>query len=304
MTQTGRVSLSASYDDIPASVSESPPEALAELDKFVYCVGTQKAGTSWLASRFMASPEIYLPVKEPHYWNRVWGPDADGRVGLRPPDFWFRMRRKLAGQASMPPHSMFSGQPYDHSAYGAFMVKGIGQQRIVADFTPHYAACSARTFEMMAGVHPETRFILLMRDPIDRLWSGIRQRVRLALPRIDDHGFLLQMLWDAATDPHNLDRRLSCYGDIIPALEEGVGRERIYYGFFESLFTDESLGAISDFVDVKTPLSMSESAENVGGTVSVQPDEALTDKLVAVFRPHYEYVRQRFGVAVPASWRA
>lgn len=303
MTQAGRIAQGGPGAE-PVRAADPPLEAFAGLDRVIYCVGTQKAGTTWLASRFMASPEIFMAVKEPHYWNRVWGPNADGRAGLRPPDFLFRVRRKLFGQAAMPPHSLFSGLPYDHGAYGAFMTKGIGGQRMVADFTPNYAACSAGTFAMMASVHPDTRFILLMRDPVDRLWSGIRHRVRLALPRAEDHGFLLRMLRDAAADPHNIDRRLSCYGDIIPALEAGVGRERVHYGFFETLFTQESLDAISDFAGLETRLPMSASAENEGGTVKVKPDAALLDELVAAFRPHYDYVRERFADAVPAGWRA
>lgn len=216
----------------------------------------------------------------------------------------FRLRRKLFGAASMPPHSMFSGQPYDHTAYGAFMVKGLGGQRIVADFTPNYAACSAATFAMMASVHRDTRFLFLMRDPVDRLWSGIRHRVRLAMPRLTDHRFLLRMLRDAAADEHNLDRRLSCYGDIIPALEAGVGRGRVHYAFFETLFAEDRLAEIGQFVGVKAPLQMSGGAENEGGSVGVRPDDALMDEIVAAFRPHYEFVRRRFGDAVPGRWRA
>lgn len=296
--------------EVPPAADARPLPELEPLDTMVFCVGTQKAGTSWLANRFNASPEVYMRVKEPHYWTRNWGPGADGRCGLPGPGksrirgYSYRVRRKLFGDASLPAHEQFTGHPYDHSRYAAHLVRGLSGQRIVADFTPNYAGCSAATFAQMARVHRDTRFILVMRDPFDRLWSGIRHRVRFALPRIEDHGFLLQMLRDCMSDPRNEDRSLSAYSEIIPRLEAGVGRERVHYAFFETLFTQESLDAISAFVGLKAPLKMVKDAVNEGGRVKVKPDPALVAEIVKGFAPDYAFVRSRFADAVPESWRA
>jgi hypothetical protein len=64
------------------------------------------------------------------------------------------------------------------------------------DISPGYAALSDARIARAAAALPETRFILLLREPADRLWSALRMHVRsgrldAALlsdwPRLEDH---------------------------------------------------------------------------------------------------------------------
>ena len=49
----------------------------------LFCIGAQKAGTSWLYTLLATHPECHLPVKEVHYFDTVVDAKRAGAVFKR-----------------------------------------------------------------------------------------------------------------------------------------------------------------------------------------------------------------------------
>ena len=58
--------------------------------------------------------------------------------------------------------------------YLAFLLKDSDSKPVIGDITPSYATLSRNEFARMSQLSQNSRFLYLMRDPIDRLWSEIR----------------------------------------------------------------------------------------------------------------------------------
>jgi Sulfotransferase family len=95
-------------------------------------IGAAKTGTTWLHHNLRAHPDLYLPdVKEVHYFDSRWH---------RPP-------------------SWYAG----HFAAGAGKVKG--------EITPAYSLLPPKRVEVVRRLVPDARLILLVRDPVETVWS-------------------------------------------------------------------------------------------------------------------------------------
>jgi len=100
-------------------------------------IGVPKAGSTWLHETLSAHPQIWVPPheREVHFFNRYY----ENR-GLS----WYKQ--------------FF---PEEDSFYSA-----------VGEITPHYLYCSPERIAVVKSVVLSIeRFILLLRDPVDRLHS-------------------------------------------------------------------------------------------------------------------------------------
>jgi hypothetical protein len=157
------------------------------------CIGLPKAGTGWLYDQLEVHPSFWMPpVKELVYLNHPYPPlgfvDSDGKPYQRRRD---RKAHKSEGwsRASIPERlvsreflderdlaflrraSKGRGKPMDLEFYASlFACKG---DRLSGDITPPYCNLREETIERVAKRFPETKIILLLRDPVARAWSRI-----------------------------------------------------------------------------------------------------------------------------------
>ena len=163
--------------------------------QLLFCVGATKAGTTWLYRYLHDHPDCGMPaVKEAHYWDTF---DAD-RLDKQQTAFRVRLRemraqkrraidagrhwqadnmdRRINEMKSLV--ATLDGPRVDDSAYLDWLMKGRGDAQLVGDMTPNYATLDDATLERMRDAAPDSKFILLIRDPLDRLWSHIRMQAR------------------------------------------------------------------------------------------------------------------------------
>jgi len=108
-------------------------------------IGAEKAGTTWLHDVLRAHPDLFLPdAKELHFFNRF---DSNGREidnfarrGLR----WYERQFEAAEKG-----------------------------KLVGEATPLYL-CDPAAPGRIRRTLPQARFIVLLRDPVDRAWSHYR----------------------------------------------------------------------------------------------------------------------------------
>ncbi|MCY4589393.1 MAG: sulfotransferase domain-containing protein [Alphaproteobacteria bacterium] len=105
-------------------------------------IGGQKSGTTWLFSHLERHPGVSFPGgKEIHYWDWHYGRGIE----------WYR--------------DLFRGAP-------AGTVPG--------DITPAYATLDQRMVEDVHRNFPDVRVIYLMRNPVERAWSGALHNLKIS----------------------------------------------------------------------------------------------------------------------------
>ncbi|MEM9349686.1 MAG: sulfotransferase [Pseudomonadota bacterium] len=286
----------------------------------LFGIGAQKAGTSWLHHQLSQHPEIHFSLKEVHYWDTVRGPQpapfrirSDLEAEALKRRFRLRQslglmsegqRRKVAVKTSWAKLLRPIEQDSDH--YKEFLAAGSEGKKIIGDITPLYALLSSSTFSEMAELADDVRFIFIMRDPVDRIISGIRhfsRRVDLTEADVYDH--LDRLIKDILADDHNVNLLRSRYETTLKALDRAVAPDRLLVLFYEDLFSEQTRIAVQDFLGLQSELPWeTERRQNPAKGASFSGSDAQRRDLRERLDPTYRYVRERFGDAVPQRWLA
>ena len=138
----------------------------------------------------MRTPQAVLPpFKETHYFDSLeqgtslWAMDQmiAVRQGVRA-DISAAKTKKVKARLTARVREMdrwlglVGSQIENDGRYQALMRRRAGADtvRLCADITPAYALLSEDCFRRMAAMNGgDTRFVMVLRDPIDRLWSNI-----------------------------------------------------------------------------------------------------------------------------------
>lgn len=289
---------------------------LSRATTLLYVIGAQKAGTTWFHQQYAGHPEVHFARKEFHYWNARRSPYANFRAVPVQPLLGTleRLRGKLGDLAmhlgqrvgdGVLAWRMLLAAPEDHSDYRQALLRRMpATARITGDITPNYAQLATRTFVEMAALHPDARFIFIMRDPVDRLWSGVRHRLRRWHGRRGVDPTLAARWFEMSLeDEMNADLIASRYDLTIQRLERaGIG-DRVLFMFYESMFTEAGLARINDFLGLTVHNADTDKRALETAKWAVEPSGAVLDLAATVLQPTYTFVRDRFGAEVPDGWR-
>lgn len=284
---------------------------------FLYGVGAAKAGTTWLARVFRAHPELALPpVKEAHYFDSLENP-----ASLWPVDQFVRARmisrddlddatdpadrRRLTRRIQMLDRwlALVASHEQDDARYETLM-QGLwrGQAHVAADVTPAYALLPVKTLKRMAALNEgRTRFLMVLRDPIDRLWSNLRMTLARRAAMGQDEDALREVLLGLVMGGEQREELArSDYAGALDRLEQAVPEEHRMVLFYEDLFQQKTLDRISTFLGLSHPLTPLQDSFNTGARVDLRDDEQSA--LRKVLMPQYECVLSRFG-SLPTRWQ-
>ena len=160
------------------------------------CVGMPKAGTGWLYDQLDAHPDFWMPpVKELVYLNQVYPAlkfvDENGapvqsrkerqarKRGTFSPESRLRPGERLVHRVSLDERdtaflkyaSAGRGEQMELEFYaGLFQFKGALKS---GDVTPPYCNLEGETIARVAQRFPAMKVLLLVRDPVARVWSRI-----------------------------------------------------------------------------------------------------------------------------------
>jgi len=277
----------------------------------VYGVGATKAGTSWLYTYLQSHPETALqPFKETHFWR------FDGAIR---PDVAVADTERLIARAAANYETAKASNDVrwmattsrnasafwrllnlhhnpDVASYLAMLDAGADASPIVADFTPSYALADVETLKQMQDVGRPTRFIYMLRDPIDRLWSHIRMN----MGREGEKSWTLAErfeAWMAGKSPEITAR--SDYKATLGRLRSAVPRQNLYVGFFEELFTQKGVDAICDFLGLRH--HPGDFAKRVWASGTDAMPDAMRARARDALRDQYLAVETILG-RVPDAW--
>jgi len=285
----------------PAIIQPDWPEGV----RLLLGVGAQKAGTSWVYRYLSGHPACRPgPMKELHYFDTVAGVGRVGRV------LHSRKERALARKGSGAAKlegvqrlkEICDAPDANHQSYVDLMTDGLHPGQVALDITPSYAVLGADSFRQMAALG-DTRFLLLLREPVARLWSAVRMKMAKKVEDPADFEAACRERLDLMLEMgREKEFARADYAGTLARLEQAVPPERRLVMFCEDLFTQAAADRICDFLEIARHPLGNLGVVNEGMRATMRPDQETA--LAARLRPQYEAICAAFGPKVPQAWHA
>ncbi|SMR71346.1 Sulfotransferase family protein [Aliiroseovarius halocynthiae] len=273
---------------------------------FIFCVGATKAGTSWLYDYLNSHRECQLPaVKELHYFDALeHGSGAWHRKQLEGRLEGVRSRLDAADSLNLHQERLltdgegwlntFDGETRDDDAYLQFVRNAAGDAKLIGDFTPAYGMLKEATFRTMAGLTDKVRFVFLMRDPVERIWSNIRMIAGQDGPATLE-AKIKGVLDGTAT---NILER-SNYRRTLNRLSAAMPTEMFHIEYYERLFTPDAISRLCAFLGITHEPAQFERV--VHRSAPADLPAAQRAQLQTALKPQYNFVEKFMG-ELPTEW--
>jgi len=288
----------------------------------LYGLGAQKAGTTWLSDLLQTSPECHFcPIKELHYFDSMRLPGTQQAHAHRiatlqrlasevTPEQGITHRRRLRRivDLAMQLHMMTDEAP-GYNGYLAYLLQGYRGQKVICDITPAYGVLNTIIYKEMQRLAP-AKFLFLMRDPVDRLWSQVRMGIAAQPDAPEDPAAFEALCLTWVREKHKTGQiaqiHRADYARTLEKLEnalpEGQRADKLLTLFFEELFSQASVDRVCAFLEI-APLEADPGRVANPGRPSGLPEEAEA-RLYDGLRAQYAFAEARFGRArLPAAWR-
>ena len=275
----------------------------------LFGIGAAKAGTTWLYRYLAGHPEVRLPaVKELHYFDTVETGKFDRQVTRMERECARRVERLPTGDARLDRRLRREIGAYqgwfdvirsgaNDAGYVDFLTRNAGDARVVGDITPAYATLSAASFARMAALAPVTRFVFLLRDPLDRLWSNIRMA---AARKGGDLAATAADLLDRALAGGDRTMTERCdYAGTLSRLNAAMDPAKVFTTFYETLFQPGTLARLCGFLGIAERAA--ETGTRVHAGEELNMTEAQRARALAWLAPQYDAVARAMG-PLPARW--
>jgi hypothetical protein len=147
--------------------------------------------------------------------------------------------------------------------------------------------------------------VFLMRDPVARLWSGVKHRLRVSgvAPEAQQEKADAALREALEDDPH-MARRRSDYAALMGKLDQAARPDQVLYLFYETLFSQESFDAVTRFLDLAPLKAIPDRKVNARSPQNITPDPDLLKAARVALEDTYRMAADRFGEQLPAQWRA
>lgn len=231
-------------------------------------IGAPRAASTWLHSRLSEHPEIYLPHrKELHFF------DAE----------------EISGKYSFEALSKA-----DRRVYATYFQRGMGLTR--GEITPAYSCLPSSRVAQIARFLPDVRVVYILRNPIDRAWSGIRRRCWYGKGKKADQLPASELMKIASTDS------LLIRGDYrrnIGVWENEIPSDRIHYIFYDDISEDgtRELKKLCRFLKVSADHLPKKTA--IDRVVNEAPTSTIPEEVTQHLRNYYSkdksYLETKFN---------
>lgn len=285
----------------------------------LFGVGAAKSGTTWLYRYLDRHPDCALrSIKELHFFDTA----ADRKAR----DLYLRkllakaeaLERRIAsvaeaGQVDVDQYTRirqlaelrhYAGvlKRHDESAYLAFLEDGRNDERIIADITPAYGLLPSERLAHMAKLKSDVRFVYVMRDPLDRLWSHVRM---IASRRAKDQaiaaGATAEILDHVLTGGETHIAMRGDYRAVLEKLANAVDPSRSFVCTCDDLFEGDGLERLCAFLDIRYLPGDRVTRVHQGMKAEIRPEQKA--KAAEFLRPQYDFVADRIG-RLPPAWEA
>ena len=190
----------------------------------------------------------------------------------------------------------------DAAAYLGYLERGRDGQALVADLTPAYGLLSEARLGRMAALSEGSRFLLVLRDPVARLWSHVRMMAARHAPRERDIAARAsRIFWRFGRGRFPAIWARSDYRGMLQRAGRALEPERLLVMFFEEMFSRQGIARLCAFLGIAprpAPL-----AEPVHAGPPAEMDAEQRRHAARWLAPQYDHVLQVLG-RVPPAWQA
>jgi hypothetical protein len=259
------------WNQYKAKVGQPEAHLLAARPHF-FIAGLPKTATTWLFEILGKHPNFYIrPEKEARYFCQLW-------------------------------------RNSDINWYLRAHIDGIG--KIIGDATLTYSILPPSALSVIATILPETKVILMLRDPVERFLSHLRHQWHYgegdfySLGPSNDRVDIDQ--WRRAAC-HPLIQLYSNYRTVVENMEQAFGPDRVFIGLQEEIWHAPGafLDRLTHFLGVE-PIQVDEQRlrARVNDRVAKDLPEDLASYLWTDHRDlleqNYAFIEQRFGQSLMA----
>lgn len=269
-----RWALQRLYVTLPFPVKMEYPDFL--------CIGAPKAATTWLHKRLEQHPDICLPKdKELHFFDTPYDGMPAGGLGY------------------YKPHDLSSRIEWRWYSYQFKRAHG----RVKGDITPTYARASEANIEKIAETIPEIKIIYILRNPVERAWSGASYFMHRWHGKDMTHS---EDLVDWILSPERIDHGF--YTEKIEKWERQLNPNNILYVFYDDISNDSAavLNRICEFIGLDSDKISKEKDVNQkvnSNYPKVDIPEHIWNALYDVYKDEIESLEVRFKRDL-SSWKS
>ncbi len=273
----------------------------------LFGLGVTRSGSTWLHTALRAHPQMHMrPVKEAHWFDTLDAGNLRQRI-----DKWRAMRAAIAARRPDDPRlpaldglvaAMEGGG--DDTAYLGWLGDGAPPRaRVLGDITPAYGLLPAAMLARMQALAADTRFLIVLRDPLARLLSNVRLTAARAAQDAAaraDHAARALRRWLAGR--HATLQARSDYAGMFARLDRAIAPDRLLVLFFERLFDGAALRRLTDWLGLAPHRGALPARVHEGARIALDPE--LVARAHARLAPQYAFARARFGADIPSRWDA
>lgn len=268
----------------------------------LFGLGGQKCGTTWLFEYFRQHPQIHVPAhKEMHYFDALWLPRSKGFADRRR-----RRLRALGATGALGPEvallrdlvHMHDAPTDDHGIYRDVLGRGRTSEHCLADITPSYCNLKSRHLRQLLADFAPAKFLLVLRDPVQRMWSHIRMECS------DGASGATSAAADAL-----IDRMMRGRGQVILRRSQlsaplhrlrGLPPDRVKVMYYETLFQEAQIRALCAFLEVDYMAADCDTRVREGAALPMTKLQHATLRWLNA--PEYRAIHRLEGATIPASW--
>jgi hypothetical protein len=276
---------------IPRGRAEEPRKT------FLLGAGCQKGGTTWLYEYLRASPQFAHGFrKEYHVLSSLEG-TGQWMLGVlreRGHTAVDAVTTRQPAEADVLHRLAMVADPDRYYDYFADLFRRDPGHRLAADLTPEYGRLPAERYRSAVAEFDargiRTVASLVMRDPVDRIWSQMRMQHGRVKDRFD------QPLLEALRDRHleAVYFRRTQYQETFARLDEVFAPADLHYAFYEELFTEAETTRLCRIVGIDP--HPGDFGQRVNTWGSKEPLPRDLERLVAQsYAEVYAAVAERFG---------
>lgn len=265
-------------------------------------IGAQKTGTTWLADYLSNHNQVcFSPIKELHFFNTKYlNMNLDKIFVKKLHECVLNITDSNDTSAIRKAQLLLKRlEMHDNDqAYMRYFNELVSTEKIFGEITPAYSMLDSNGFKAIKEMHPNVKFIFMMRNPIDRYWSQLRYKTRF------DKSFQpIENFEQKLNDEQFLKR--TDYKRTIESLTKVISSKDILYLFYEDLFSkekgEETVRKITEFLEIDY------IEPNFGKSINVSKPLELDEHLKQLANDRFGYivkfVDDFFNGDIPESWK-
>ena len=267
-------------------------------------IGAQKAGTTWLHRNLQAHPQIFMPRKEVHYFDKKINDRSNARTrlfGSRKIDIQWRRQVKHWTLMHLIKEPSLRGLlwdfkyymlPYNDQWYASVFEPKKG--KVAGEITPAYSVLDRDSVVHVHELVPDAKIIFFMRNPIERVWSQTVMsfdRAKKGSAESVSEEELFQRserdsMWKLSNYLRTFENWGACYSE-----------EQIFVGFLEDIhfFPGELLKSLYGFLGVDPSVKYGNITRKIHPGLQDTIPTRFAVHLARVYQEEIARLSERFG---------